>query len=71
MYVFVNRWDNKPFSIKGVGRIKKVTMLGTSEKIKFSYNNDTLIIVPPKLDMHSTPCSYAWVYKLENALLEK
>lgn len=71
LYVFVNRWDNKPFSIKGVGRIKKVTMLGTSEKIKFSYNNDTLIIVPPKLDMHSTPCSYAWVYKLENALLEK
>ena len=46
-------------------------MLGTSDKIKFSYNNDTLIIVPPKLDMHSTPCSYAWVYKLENALLEK
>ena len=71
LYVFVDKWDDRPFSIKGVGKVKKVTMLGTDEKIKFSYKNNTLTIVPPKLDMHSVPCSYAWVYKLENAFLEK
>ena len=71
LYVFVDKWDDRPFSIKGVGKVKKVTMLGTDEKIKFSYKHHTLTIVPPKLDMHSVPCSYAWVYKLENAFLEK
>lgn len=71
LYVIVNSWDGKPFTVKGIDKVRKVTMLGLNKKVEFSRRNNSVVIVPPKLGMLEAPCSYAWVYKLEGVLTDK
>jgi alpha-L-fucosidase len=35
-------------------------------KIKYSQSGSNLTITPPALTPASTPCNYAWVFKLKN-----
>ena len=68
LYAIVTRWSGKPFTVKGIGKVQKVTMLGMDGEIQYSTDGDSIVIVPPRLDILTMPCSYAWVYKLEGVL---
>lgn len=68
LYVIVTDWNNKPITVKGINKLKKVSLLGSSQKIKHSLKNGNLTIIPPVLDIANAPCRHAWTFKLENAL---
>lgn len=68
IYLIVTSWNIKPISILGISHAKSVKLLGLNQKVDFKVSGKTITIVPPVLNPANTPCNYAWVYKIENAL---
>jgi len=69
LYIMVTDWNKKPVTIKGVKTTKRVTQLGSTQKIVYKTSNGGITITPPVLDMTNIPCQYAWTYKIENAFI--
>lgn len=66
LYAIVTEWSNKPFKINGIGKLRKIRLLGSDKKVDYKLNNGNLTITPPVLDITNIPCQHAWVYKIED-----
>ncbi len=68
LYVIVTKWQDKPIVVEGIGKAEAVSMIGFCGKVKFSTSGNKLTITPPVISPAKSPCQYAWVYKVKNAL---
>ncbi|MFN8241816.1 MAG: alpha-L-fucosidase [Bacteroidales bacterium] len=68
LYLIITKWQDKPVTVTGVKGAKSVTMLGLTGKIKYSLSGKNLVINPPVLSPSTSPCDYAWVFRIENGL---
>jgi len=70
LYILCTEFPEEPIVIKGINNIKKVSMLGFAGNIKSKRLGDILTITTPDLSPLINPSQYAWVFKVENALLK-
>jgi alpha-L-fucosidase len=68
LYVIVTKWQDKPIVIEDINAAKSVSMLGFSDKVKYSVSGKKLTIIPPAVSPANNPCQYAWVYKVQNCV---
>lgn len=68
LYVIITKWSNKPIVLENMQDLKSVSMLGFSDKIKYSLSRGKLIITLPVVTPVTNPSNYAWVFKLEDAV---
>ena len=68
LYVHCTRFPEKPITIEGVGRPARVSMLGFNGPVKVQSSGRKITITPPAITPANSPCKYAWVFKIENAL---
>jgi alpha-L-fucosidase len=66
LYAILVKWSTQPVCIKAlslsqVPAIKSVSLLGSTEKISFTQDENGLCIIPPS----QQPGPFAWVFKLE------
>ncbi|MFT3822816.1 MAG: alpha-L-fucosidase [Chitinophagaceae bacterium] len=69
LYLFFTAEQNKPFSITLSHAPASVTLLGSDKKITSSFKNGKLVINPLPIYPNLPNGGYAWVVKLENAVL--
>ncbi|HKO79507.1 MAG TPA: alpha-L-fucosidase [Chitinophagaceae bacterium] len=67
LYVIVTKWK-KEIELEGIKNINKVVMPGYSGSIAFKKKAGKFVITAPGLNPGNTPCQYAWVYKIAEAL---
>jgi alpha-L-fucosidase len=58
-------WVEKPFTVSGLKKAGKVTLMGTNIAVKSSFSGGKLTITPPAITPANNPSNYAWVYKVE------
>ncbi|MGV8095468.1 MAG: alpha-L-fucosidase [Mangrovibacterium sp.] len=68
LYVLVTKWQNSPIIIKSIGKAQGVTLLGYNGKVKYARSGNKLTITPPVITPATSPCQYAWVFKVKDAL---
>jgi len=68
LYVLCTRFPEKPVVVNGVAHAGKVTLLGYPGAVKAKDGAGRLTISIPAVTPATTPCNYAWVFKIENAL---
>lgn len=68
LYLIVTKWQDKPLVVEGIGKADNITMLGYQGKVKFSVSGNRLNIGPPALSPVTSPCNYAWTFKVENCI---
>jgi alpha-L-fucosidase len=68
LYLIVTKWQDKPIVVTGVKNVTNVVMPGYAGKIKYRTSGNSITITPPALSPATMPCSYAWVFKIENGL---
>ena len=66
LFVICTKFPEKPISIRGA-KSNKVSMLGFDGKVTAKPNSKGLTINPPSVTPANNPCSYAWVFKVEDA----
>jgi alpha-L-fucosidase len=66
LFVIVTKWQDKPIVVKGIGKADSVSMLGYDGKVKYSASSNSLTINPPAITPATSPCNYAWVFKVHN-----
>ena len=64
LYAVDFRLDGKPFTVKGVGSVAKVALVGSDAPVAFAVRDDAVTITPPALAPTAAPCECAWVYRL-------
>ncbi|WP_077921121.1 alpha-L-fucosidase [Spirosoma sp. 209] len=67
LYVITTKWADN-LTIDGVKSPASVSLLGYKGPIKTSVKNGKLTLTAPTLTPTTTPCQYAWVYKLTGAV---
>ncbi len=68
LYVLVTKWQDSPITVKGIGKTKGVSLLGYEGKVRCAASGSKLTITPPVITPATTPCPYAWVFKVKDAL---
>jgi len=68
LYVFCTKFPATPITINDIAKPTSASMLGLTDKIKYSFKNNALTIQPPAAGIDNTVCKYAWVFKIEGAL---
>lgn len=68
LYVIITKWNNEPIVVEGAVNPKRVSLLGSSAKVKTETKDGKLKIYPPLINPGNTPCQYAWVFKLEGVI---
>lgn len=68
LYILCTKWPSGPFEVAGLTGAKKIALLGSDEKVSYQFRANTLTIVPPSINLASTPCDHAWVFKVEESL---
>jgi alpha-L-fucosidase len=68
LYILCTEFPEKPVIVKGIKNSVNVSMLGVDEIVRSKKLGNTLTITPPALSPASSPGTYAWVFKIENAL---
>jgi alpha-L-fucosidase len=68
LYILCTEFPEKPVTVKGIKNSVKVSMLGFNESVRSKKSGNTLTITPPALSPSTSPGTYAWVFKIENAL---
>jgi alpha-L-fucosidase len=68
LYVICTRWPEEQVIIRGIQKVAKITLLGSSIQIKSKLSGGKLSIIPPSITPATYPCDYAWVFKLEHVL---
>lgn len=66
VYAICTAWPPKPLVIAQSAKVKKVSLLGSQVKVKFSGSGNTLTITPPDINPGNMPCEHAWVFKIES-----
>lgn len=69
LYVITTQWKNR-IEIDGVKNAGSVSMLGYNGKLSFKRNGEKLMINAPVINPGNMPCSYAWVFRIQNAFNE-
>ncbi|MDZ7612752.1 MAG: alpha-L-fucosidase [Flavobacteriaceae bacterium] len=69
LYVICTRFPESALTIKGINS-DKVSMLGYSGKISAKASGSVLTIEPPQVSPATSPCEFAWVFKVTNALTD-
>ena len=64
LYAVDFRLDGKPFTVKGVGAVAKVALVGSDAPVAFAVRDDAVTITPPALAPTAAPCECAWAYRL-------
>jgi alpha-L-fucosidase len=65
LYVICTKWPQKPLVIPGIKSAAKVSLMGSEIKVS-ARANGKLTIDPPSINPGNMPCSYAWVFRVEN-----
>lgn len=65
IFVICTKFPEEPMNIIGI-KSAKVTMLGFDGKVIAKESGKGLTITPPNVNPATSPCDYAWVFKLEN-----
>lgn len=69
LYVICTAFPDKDFSVEKIAKPSNISLLGLKNStIKTIYKNGKLTISPPAISPANSPCDYAWVFKLANAL---
>ncbi len=68
LYVLCTEWKDKNIVVPGISKAGKVNLLGSSVKIKTTFKNGSLTIMPALINPLNNPCNDAWVYKIEGVL---
>lgn len=68
LYVICTRWPEKNMVVPGLKKAGKVTLLGSVLKVKSGFSGGKLTILLPSVNPATTPCDYAWVFKVGNVL---
>ncbi len=66
LYVICTQWPEKPFTVSGISKAGKLSMLGTKAAVKSSVRNGKLLITPPTLTPGNAPSQHAWVFKVQS-----
>jgi alpha-L-fucosidase len=66
LYAIVTKWQDKPIEINAVNKPSGVSMLGFNGKVKYTASGNKLVITPPTVSPATTPCQYAWVFKIKD-----
>jgi alpha-L-fucosidase len=68
--VICTQWPQQEFKIKGIKGTERteVSFLGYDTKVNWKISEEGMIIQPPALSPATIPCSYAWVFKIENVV---
>jgi alpha-L-fucosidase len=67
LYVLCTTYPAEPIAVAGIGKPKKITLLGSKAAVQSNTAAGKLTIVPP-VARPGEGGEYAWVFKLENAL---
>lgn len=67
LYALATKWPDKSIVVKGVGKVKRVTLLGSQATVKFKQQGDTLTLFAPAFSSNKQQSAHAWVFKLEGA----
>jgi alpha-L-fucosidase len=67
LYVICTAFPTQAITIKGVSGNPSVSLLGSDVKIKYSQSGKNITLFPPAITPVTTPCKYAWVFKLSGA----
>jgi alpha-L-fucosidase len=65
LYIICTKWPQKSLVVPGILSAGKVSLLGSDVKVS-ARANGKLTIDPPLVNPGNMPCSYAWVFKVEN-----
>ena len=65
LYIFCTKWPQESFIIPGIKSFGKISMMGSAIKVN-ARANGMLTIEAPSINPGNMPCSYAWVFKVEN-----
>jgi alpha-L-fucosidase len=65
LYVICTKWPRNTLTIPGIQSAGKISLLGSSVKVK-ARANGKLTIEPPLVNPGNMPCSHAWVFRVEN-----
>ncbi len=69
LYIIFTAYPTKPVVIKDIPRKPEtLKMLGTPQKVSYTYSDKRLTIHPPALTIAQSPCNYAWAIKITNCL---
>lgn len=68
VYVFITAKMDKPVTVNVKRKPSKLTVIGSDKKIKQTYKDGRLVILPMDLYPNLPSGGYAWVVKLEGAL---
>ena len=65
LFVILSVYPDEEIVLRKVSKVKQVTLLGSNKHVIFSQNSDDIRIKPPHISPSTTPCLYAWVFKLK------
>ncbi len=68
LYMIITKWQDKPLTIRGIGKPSGGEMIGYKGRIKYSYSSGKFTITLPAITPSALPCYYAWVFKVKNCL---
>jgi len=66
--VICTSWPEKLVVVPGLKHRGKVTLVGSTVPVKSNFSGGKLRITPPEITPGNSPCEYAWVFKVENAI---
>ncbi|MCP4453197.1 MAG: hypothetical protein GY809_17180 [Planctomycetes bacterium] len=66
--VICMEFPTQTIQVKGVSRMRDITLLGSDVGINASIKDKALLIEPPMITPANNPCDYAWVFKVTGAL---
>ena len=67
LFMILTQWHDESLEVTGVREAESVSLLGSSQKVLYSIEGNSLVIVPPEISPASSPCDYAWVFKITGA----
>lgn len=68
LYLIITKWQDKPVTVSGIISPSGVEILGSGNKVKYSFSGGRLTITPPVITPATMPCSYAWVFRVKDCL---
>lgn len=57
-------WVDKKFTVSGLKKAGKVSLIGSNVEVKSSFAGGKLTITPPAINPANNPTNYAWVYQV-------
>ena len=65
LYIICTQWPQHAITIPGIRSVKRVSLLGSDLPVKATAAGK-LVIQFPQVNPGNMPCSYAWVFKVED-----